>query len=152
MNAPLDIKSYMLEVGMHARAAAREVARADTDTKNRALLAAAKAIRRDQAERFVLILSPFAPHLADVTVGFVASLIPALRAGRIDVIMSGMSVTPERSQLVSFTDWMVVAQLNEPFEGMYSVVKTIVQSSTGSTLSPRTLQPRFSNSGLSFAR
>jgi len=47
MNAPLDIKSYMLEVGMHARAAAREVARADTDTKNRALLAAAKAIRRD---------------------------------------------------------------------------------------------------------
>ena len=36
-------------------------------------------------------------------------LIPALRAGRIDVIMSGMSVTPERSQLVSFTDWYVRA-------------------------------------------
>src|SRR5260370_6221031 len=47
MNAPLDIKSYMLEVGRRARAASREVARADTDTKNRALLAAAKAARRD---------------------------------------------------------------------------------------------------------
>src|SRR5436189_376343 len=47
MNAPLDIKSYMLEVGRRARAASREVARADTDTKNRALLVAAKAVRRD---------------------------------------------------------------------------------------------------------
>ncbi len=36
-------------------------------------------------------------------------LIPALRAGRIDVIMSGMSVTEERSKLVSFTDWYVRA-------------------------------------------
>jgi glutamate-5-semialdehyde dehydrogenase len=47
MNAPLDIKSYMLEVGRRARAASREVARADTAAKNRALVAAAKAIRRD---------------------------------------------------------------------------------------------------------
>jgi glutamate-5-semialdehyde dehydrogenase len=47
MNAPSDIKSYMLEVGRRARAASREVARADTATKNRALIAAAKAIRRD---------------------------------------------------------------------------------------------------------
>jgi glutamate-5-semialdehyde dehydrogenase len=47
MNAPADIKSYMLEVGRRSRTASREVARADTGTKNRALLAAAKAIRRD---------------------------------------------------------------------------------------------------------
>src|SRR6266513_2854843 len=47
MNAPLDIKSYMLEVGRRARAASREVARADTGAKNRALAAAAKAVRRD---------------------------------------------------------------------------------------------------------
>ena len=47
MNAPLDIKSYMLEVGRRARAASREVARASTAAKNQALLAAAKAIRRD---------------------------------------------------------------------------------------------------------
>jgi glutamate-5-semialdehyde dehydrogenase len=37
----------MLEVGRRARAASREVARADTATKNRALLAAATAIMRD---------------------------------------------------------------------------------------------------------
>jgi glutamate-5-semialdehyde dehydrogenase len=47
MNAPSDVKSYMLAVGQRARAASREVARAGTDAKNRALLAAAKAIRRD---------------------------------------------------------------------------------------------------------
>ena len=32
MNAPLDIKSYMLEVGRRARAASREVARAASPT------------------------------------------------------------------------------------------------------------------------
>jgi glutamate-5-semialdehyde dehydrogenase len=47
MNAPPDIKTYMLAVGQRARAASREVARATTEAKNRALLAAAKAIRRD---------------------------------------------------------------------------------------------------------
>jgi len=47
MNAPADIKSYMILVGQRARVAAREIARADTQTKNRALLAAAKALRRD---------------------------------------------------------------------------------------------------------
>ena len=47
MNAPLDIKSYMLDVGRRARAAARAVARADTDAKNRVLTAAAAALRRD---------------------------------------------------------------------------------------------------------
>jgi glutamate-5-semialdehyde dehydrogenase len=47
MNAPSDIKAYMLQTGQRARAAARYVARADTDTKNRALLFAAKTMRRD---------------------------------------------------------------------------------------------------------
>jgi glutamate-5-semialdehyde dehydrogenase len=47
MNAPSDVKSYMLAVGQRARAAAREVARASTRAKNRSLLAAAAAIRRD---------------------------------------------------------------------------------------------------------
>lgn len=47
MNAPSDLKSYMLEVGRRARAVAREVARADTETKNRSLLAAAQALRRE---------------------------------------------------------------------------------------------------------
>src|SRR5467141_4435380 len=47
MNAPSDIKSYMLEVGRRARVAAREVARANTAAKNQVLLGAAKALRRD---------------------------------------------------------------------------------------------------------
>jgi glutamate-5-semialdehyde dehydrogenase len=47
MNAPADVKSYMLKVGQRARIAARAVARADTKTKNRALIAAAGALRRD---------------------------------------------------------------------------------------------------------
>ncbi|HXZ55738.1 MAG TPA: glutamate-5-semialdehyde dehydrogenase [Burkholderiales bacterium] len=47
MNAPADIKAYMIKVGQRARIAAREVARADTAAKNRALLAAAKALRRE---------------------------------------------------------------------------------------------------------
>jgi glutamate-5-semialdehyde dehydrogenase len=45
MNAPGEIKSYMLKVGQRARVAARAIARADTETKNRALLAAAFALR-----------------------------------------------------------------------------------------------------------
>jgi glutamate-5-semialdehyde dehydrogenase len=47
MNAPSDLKGYVLQIGRRARIAAREVARADTETKNRALLLAAKALRRD---------------------------------------------------------------------------------------------------------
>ena len=45
MNAPSEIKSYMLEVGQRARIAARALARADTATKNRALAAIAASIR-----------------------------------------------------------------------------------------------------------
>ncbi len=44
-----DVAAYMRAVGEAARAAAREVARADTDAKNRALHAIATAIRRDEA-------------------------------------------------------------------------------------------------------
>ena len=51
MNAPSDarsdLRSALLAVGARARAASREVACASTDAKNRALLAAAAAIRRD---------------------------------------------------------------------------------------------------------
>ncbi len=49
MNAPLDIKSYMLEVGRRARVAARELARAETATKNHALAAIAKTLRGGRA-------------------------------------------------------------------------------------------------------
>ncbi|HSO08034.1 MAG TPA: transporter substrate-binding domain-containing protein, partial [Pelomicrobium sp.] len=40
------------------------------------------------------------------------ALIPALESGRIDVIMAGMSITPERSGRVAFTDpYMRVGQM-----------------------------------------
>ncbi|WP_137936937.1 glutamate-5-semialdehyde dehydrogenase [Chitinivorax sp. B] len=43
----MDIKQYMQQVGEAARAAAREVARANTNVKNQALLAIADALERD---------------------------------------------------------------------------------------------------------
>ena len=45
-----DVDAYMRTVGAAARAAGREVARADTNTKNTALLAMAAAIARDEAK------------------------------------------------------------------------------------------------------
>ncbi len=45
----MDIKQYMQNLGQAARAASRMMARADTNAKNRALLALAAAIRREQA-------------------------------------------------------------------------------------------------------
>ncbi len=43
----MDVKSYMQTIGKQAREASRAIARADTNQKNRALLAMATAIRRD---------------------------------------------------------------------------------------------------------
>ena len=45
----MDVKNYMQTLGKQAREAARAIARADTNQKNRALLAIAAAIRRDAA-------------------------------------------------------------------------------------------------------
>ena len=49
LNTTADIKTYMHGIGRAARSAAREVARADTNAKNRALEAMAQAIERDSA-------------------------------------------------------------------------------------------------------
>ena len=46
----MDIKDYMQNLGRRARAASRQMAKADTNAKNRALLAIAAAIRRDEAK------------------------------------------------------------------------------------------------------
>jgi glutamate-5-semialdehyde dehydrogenase len=66
-----DIKLYMREVGEQARAAARALARADTATKDRALAAAAAAIRRD-APRLL------AANAEDVAEARARGLAPAL--------------------------------------------------------------------------
>ena len=47
--ARIDVAAYMASVGSAARAAAREVARADTQAKNLVLTATASALRRDEA-------------------------------------------------------------------------------------------------------
>ena len=44
----MEIKQYMQQLGQNARVASRLMAKADTNTKNRALLSIATAIRRDQ--------------------------------------------------------------------------------------------------------
>ena len=49
MNQPVDIVAYMEAVGQAARDAARALARASTADKNAALVATARAIRRDHA-------------------------------------------------------------------------------------------------------
>jgi len=49
-NESLNIKDYMLAVGRQAREASRLMAMAETNAKNRALLAIAAAIRRDAAK------------------------------------------------------------------------------------------------------
>ncbi|HUW37395.1 MAG TPA: glutamate-5-semialdehyde dehydrogenase, partial [Rhodocyclaceae bacterium] len=66
-----DIKRYMRELGEQARAAARVLARADSATKDRALAAAAAAIRRDAA----LLLEA---NAADVAEARANGLAPAL--------------------------------------------------------------------------
>src|SRR6185295_19265331 len=50
MDQKLDVKKYVKELGLAARAAARELARAETSTKNRALAALAAEIRRGEKE------------------------------------------------------------------------------------------------------
>lgn len=46
----MEIKAYMQQLGQSARAASRLMAKADSNVKNLALLAVARAIRRDQAQ------------------------------------------------------------------------------------------------------
>jgi glutamate-5-semialdehyde dehydrogenase len=67
----MDVKPYMWDLGRRARAAARVVAKADTDTKNRALRAMAVAVRRERAKLL-------AANAEDVAAAKAAGLEPAL--------------------------------------------------------------------------
>ena len=77
-----DIKLYMREVGEQARAAARVLARADSATKDRALAAAAAAIRRDAAK----LLAANAEDVAEARAG---GLAPAL-LDRLELTAAGV--------------------------------------------------------------
>jgi glutamate-5-semialdehyde dehydrogenase len=73
-----DIKRYMRELGEQARAAARLLARADSATKDRALAAAAAAIRRDAA----LLLEANAEDVAEARAnGLAPALLDRLQLG-----------------------------------------------------------------------
>ncbi|MBP8813021.1 MAG: glutamate-5-semialdehyde dehydrogenase [Laribacter sp.] len=67
----MDLHSYMQDLGRAARAASRELARADTRTKNAALLAMADAIERD-ADKLL------AANAEDVKAAVAAGLAPAM--------------------------------------------------------------------------
>ena len=71
-----------------------------------------------------------------------ARLAPAHHAnwGQVRTPASGIRACPQYRngsrywQLLNLSDWIAVAQLNDPFAGMYWVVNTIVQPSIGSML------------------
>jgi glutamate-5-semialdehyde dehydrogenase len=67
----MDVKEYMWDLGRRARAAARVLAKADTETKNRALHAVAAAVRRECAQLL-------AANAEDVAAARAAGLAPAL--------------------------------------------------------------------------
>ena len=67
----MDLHSFMQDLGRAARAASRELARADTRTKNAALLAMADAIERDAAKLL-------AANADDVKAAVAAGLAPAM--------------------------------------------------------------------------
>jgi glutamate-5-semialdehyde dehydrogenase len=82
-----DIKLYMRQVGEQARTAARALARADTATKDRALAAAAAAIRRD-AMRLL------AANAEDVAEARARGLAPAL-LDRLELTAAGVETMAE---------------------------------------------------------
>ena len=86
---PADIPAAMRAIGADARAAARVVANAPTETKNRALVAAARMLREHQAD----ILAANAKDLADARAkGLAASFLDrlALDPARIEAIAGGL--------------------------------------------------------------
>ena len=100
LNVPglTDVAAYMRGVGEAARAAAREVARADTNAKNRALHATATAIRRDEAKLI-------AANAEDVAA--------ARAAGHDDAFVDRLTLTPKT--VLAMADGLVeIAALPDP--------------------------------------
>jgi len=83
-------------------------------------------------------------------------LIPALQAGEIDVIMSGMSVTPERSKEVTFTDpYMEIGQMaimSTDKVGQFSMPWSIFQEGVRIGVEPGTTGAAFAQDKLPDAK
>ena len=91
-----DIKRYMRQVGEQARAAARVLARADSATKDRALAAAAAAIRRDAA----MLLKANAEDVAEARA---RGLAPAL-LDRLELTAAGVEDMAEGLEQIARLD------------------------------------------------
>jgi len=89
----MDVQAYMQSVGRQARAASRAVARADTKTKNAALLAIAGAIRREKA-------ALVAANTQDVEAARAAGLEPAL-LDRLTLTETGVEAMAEGVEQVA---------------------------------------------------
>jgi len=83
-------------------------------------------------------------------------LIPALQAGKIDVIMAGLSVTPERSKKVTFTEpYMEIGQmaiLSTNKVGQFSQPWSIYQEGVRIGVEPGTTGSAFAEEKLTDAR
>ena len=106
MNAPFDIAGYVREVGRRARGASRAMAAADTEAKNRALLAAAAAIDRD------------ARRLLDANAADVAG---ARAAGLDAAFIDRLALTPKSVAAMS-AGLRQVAQLPDPVGAITDLV------------------------------
>lgn len=98
----MDIKTYMENVGQKARAAARSIARADTNQKNLALNAMADAIERDAA----ILLAANAEDVAR-----------ALTHGLDDALIDRLTLTPKG--VASMAEGLrQIASLTDPVGGI----------------------------------
>lgn len=83
-------------------------------------------------------------------------LIPALQDGKIDVIMAGLSVTPERSKLVTFTEpYMEIGQMaimSTDKVGQFSQPWSIYQEGVRIGVEPGTTGAAFAEEKLTDAR
>jgi len=103
----MDVRTYMHDIGRRARAASRAMARADTPTKNRALLAIAAALRRDAGKLL-------AANADDVTQAKVDGLDPAM--------VDRLTITPKSVEAMA-QGVEQVADLPDPIGAITDVQK-----------------------------
>lgn len=76
-------------------------------------------------------------HAVEIVDTNFASLIPALNAGDIDVIIASMSRTPERAQAVDFSDTYFYFKIISLVNREYAEANTITEDSTTADLTER---------------
>jgi glutamate-5-semialdehyde dehydrogenase len=105
--APLDVRSYMRDLGRAARSAARVVARADTELKNRALRDMARELRARSAQLLEA-------NRADVA--------EAARSGRDSAFVDRLTLAPKSIEQMA-QGLEEVAALADPVGGIEEVVR-----------------------------